>query len=82
MHADSYPRIEKPKKHVASDYLFPLGSFSNQSRCTAFGVGSSYIKFIHVLHISHLKEKLKQYCVGCVFLYFFGLLFFLVLFVF
>ena len=37
VHADSYLRIEKPKKHVAYGRLFTLGSFSNQSRCTAFG---------------------------------------------
>ena len=48
VHADSYPRIENPKKLVAKDCLFPLGSFSNQSRCTAFGVGSSYIKKIYI----------------------------------
>ena len=48
VHADSYLRIEKPKKHVAYGSLFTLGSFSNQSRCTAFGVGSSYIKNIYI----------------------------------
>ena len=41
VHGDGYLGIEKPTKHVAYGCLFTLGSFSNQSRCTAFGVGSS-----------------------------------------
>ena len=78
VHADSYLRIEKPKKHVAKGRLFTLGSFSSQSRCTAFGVGSSYIEYIYELNINYLKEKLKQYYFGCGFFFciFYGLLFF------
>ena len=67
MYVDTYLRIEKSKKHVAKGRLFTLGFFSSQLRCTAVGVGSSYIKYIHVLEINYLKEKLKQYCVICLF---------------
>ena len=48
MYVDTYLRIEKSKKHVAKGRLFTLGFFSSQLRCTAVGVGSSYIKYIYV----------------------------------
>ena len=35
--------------------------FSNQSRDMAFGLASSCIKYINVLDIIYLKEKLKLY---------------------
>ena len=36
VHADSYLRIEKPKKHVAYGRLFTLGSFAIPNRSMVY----------------------------------------------